>query len=284
VNALARDLEATCPGPGEVVVWALGQSGFALRGADRLVLVDPWLSPWLESLSRENPNPVVRPAPSPIGPEDVHGVDLVCITHEHPDHLDVPTAAAIAARVPAARFVAPYPTRHILRACGVSPDRILGARAEVVLDVGDVRVTPVPAAHDLDPVGGYRFWLDAHGEHRALGYLVEIDGRRIFHAGDTVWWPGLEDELRRLHPDLAILPINGRDRLREGRGIVGNLTATEAAALIAETRIAAAIPCHYDGVAGNTAEPADFARELATRAPHATAHVLRPGERVSIAR
>lgn len=62
------------------------------------------------------------------------------------------------------------------------------------------------------------------------------------------------------------------------------MNAAEAAALIVETGVPNAIPCHFDGVVGNTADPDDFVRELADRAPEATAWVLRPGQRLSLTR
>ena len=145
-------------------------------------------------------------------------------------------------------------------------------------------MTAVAAAHELHPdaFGGYRFWLDERGDHRALSYLIELDGHAIFHAGDTIWWPGLEAELRELTPDVAILPINGRDAMREAQGLWGNLTADEAAALAAAAGAPLAVPCHFDGVAGNLGDPDAFVAALAEREPRIHAHVLHPGEHFAL--
>jgi L-ascorbate metabolism protein UlaG (beta-lactamase superfamily) len=133
------------------------------------------------------------------------------------------------------------------------------------------------AAHELHPeaFGGYRFWRDERGDHRCLSYLVELDGHGVFHAGDTIWWPGLDDELRELDPDVAILPINGRDAMREAQGLWGNLTAAEAAALAAAAGVPAVIPCHFDGVEGNLGDPDAF---VAALPDGIRAHVLHPGD------
>jgi L-ascorbate metabolism protein UlaG (beta-lactamase superfamily) len=142
----------------------------------------------------------------------------------------------------------------------------------------------VPASHRPEPggSGGYGFWLDASGGHRALGYLVELGGHRVFHAGDTVWWPGLERAIADLRPDVAILPINGRDPLREARDLWGNLHAEEAALLAAAAGVDAVVPCHFDGVEGNLGDPETFVRALAFRAPGARARVLHPGDALDL--
>jgi L-ascorbate metabolism protein UlaG (beta-lactamase superfamily) len=104
----------------------------------------------------------------------------------------------------------------------------------------------------------------------------------VFHAGDTVWWPGLEEELRELTPDVAILPINGRDAMREADGLWGNLTEIEAAALAAAAGVPLAVPCHFDGVNGNLGDPAVFVDALREREPRIHAHVLHPGDRLPL--
>jgi L-ascorbate 6-phosphate lactonase len=260
------------PQAGELLIFALGQSGYALRGADALVLIDPWLSKQLEEQ-----DDFVRPAPPPLRPEEVEAADLVCITHEHPDHLDPVTVGAIAAQVPDAIFLAPAPAVGLVEEAGVPRARIHPAFDGVALEAVGARVTALRAAHELHPdaYGGYRFWRDERGDHRSLSYLVELDDHRIFHAGDGIWWTGMEDALRELEPDVAILPINGRDAMREARGIWGNLSADEAAALAVAAGVPAVIPCHFDGVEGNLGDPDAF---LAALPDGIRAHVLHPGD------
>jgi L-ascorbate 6-phosphate lactonase len=274
-------LAAARPEDGGLLIFALGQAGFALRGAESLVLIDPWLSTALE----EEDDDVTRAVPPALRPEDVEAADLVCITHEHGDHLDPRTLGAIAAQVPDAIFLAPAPAVPLVEQAGVPRGRIHPAHDGVALEAAGARVTALKAAHELHPdaFGGYRFWLDERGDHRCLSYLVELDGHRIFHAGDTIWWPGMEDALRELEPDVAILPINGRDAMREARDIWGNLNADEAAALAAAAGVPAVIPCHFDGVAGNLGDPDAFVAALHAAGPEIRAHVLHPGDGLPLA-
>jgi L-ascorbate 6-phosphate lactonase len=276
-----QTLATARPEPGGLMVFALGQASFALRGEDALVLIDPWLSTLLE----EEDEGVTRAVPPALRPDEVEAADLVCVTHEHGDHLDRRTLAAIAERVPEAIFLAPAPAVGLVERAGVPRARIHPAHAGVALEAAGARVTALEAAHELHPeaFGGYRFWRDERGDHRCLGYLVELDGHAVFHAGDTIWWPGMEDALRELDPDLAILPINGRDAMREARDIWGNLTADEAAALAAAAGVPAVVPCHFDGVAGNLGDPDAFVAALAERGPGIRAHVLHPGDALTLA-
>ena len=82
-------------------------------------------------------------------------------------------------------------------------------------------------------------------------------------------------------PDVAILPINGRDAMREAQEHLGEPERTEAAALAAAAGVPAVIPCHFDGVEGNLGDPDALRRRARRRDP--CAHVLHPGEALPLA-
>ena len=58
--------------------------------------------------------------------------------------------------------------------------------------------------------------------------VIERNGIRLFHSGDTLWHDGLIPALLPLKCDLMLLPINGN---KPERRVAGNLNGTEAAAL-----------------------------------------------------
>lgn len=254
------------------------QAGFVIRGAGRTVLVDPWLSDWLETAGPANPDPARRAAAAPCRPEELPPVDLVCCTHEHPDHLDLDTLRVIANRSPDARFVVPAPLTPLLAGAGIGSDRVVGVEAEQPVSVAGVGVLALPAPHSFKAgsLGGYDFWTDEEGRHRAVGYVLRVGEVAVFHGGDTVRAPGDADRLRREEVDVALLPVNGRDSMREAQGLVGNLQAAEAADLAAAAGIAHLVPCHYDGVVGNTADPADVVRYAVAHRLPLTVHVVGP--------
>jgi hypothetical protein len=97
-----------------------------------------------------------------------------------------------------------------------------------------------------------------------------------FHSGDTVMWRGLAEDLRAARVDTCLLPINGRDWLREEAGLVGNLTVRESADLAAACGAEVRIPVHFDGVVGNTGSPGGAGRLRLERLSAAVGPAARP--------
>ena len=138
-------------------------------------------------------------------------------------------------------------------------------------------VVAVAAAHEFagEGYGAYTEWVDETGAHRAVGFVVRGGGRVLFHSGDTVMWRGLAEQLQAARVDTCLLPINGRDWLREEQGLVGNLTARESADLAAACGAEVLIPVHFDGVVGNTGSPGDLLDYASTAYPQLS--VMLPG-------
>jgi L-ascorbate 6-phosphate lactonase len=232
--------------PGHVALWHLGQSSFAVAAGGATVLVDPYLAPHPDRL-----------VPPPFAPGEAIGVDVVLCTHDHLDHLDRETLAAVAAASPDAVVVVPRPFAADLALLGVPPHRIVGAQPDDTLDVRGLTIHAVPACHGEDPSAGYSFGRELSGGlYRYLGYVLETEGTSVYHAGDTIPFDGLEELVRAWRVDLALLPINGRDEVRERLGIVGNLDEREAAHLAAAAGVEAIVPMHFDMFETNPGSPA----------------------------
>jgi L-ascorbate 6-phosphate lactonase len=230
---------------GQVALWWLGQSSFLLRGPGATVFVDPYLSPRPDRL-----------VPPPFAPADARGLELVLITHDHLDHLDDDALPGIATASPAAPFVAPEPVTTRLVELGIAADRVVAAQPGRTIELDGVIVHPVPACHGVEPADAYTFGRELSGGlYRYLGYVVDLNGARVYHAGDTVHYDGVEETVRALAPDVALLPINGRSAEREALGIVGNLDEGEAVALAAAIGADLLVPIHYDMFAANPGDP-----------------------------
>jgi len=229
------------------VTW-YGQSGFRLAAGQSRVLIDPFLS--------DRPD---RRYPPPASAQDFADITLVLCTHEHVDHLDLPFLREFCAVNAQATIVIPAPVAEIAAGAGLSQDRLKGAEPGAELRDADVTVHPVPALHGIggDQPVVYEF-APAGGPVRFLGYVVEIGGIRFYHAGDGLVYPELPTALAALAPDVLMLPINGRDHMRESAGIVGNMNETEAAWLCAQVGPSYVIPMHYDAIEGNTGDPGHF--------------------------
>ncbi|MFL5926067.1 MAG: MBL fold metallo-hydrolase [Gaiellaceae bacterium] len=257
-------------------LWRLPQAGFVIRSPARTVVVDPWLSDALERSTAADDHPVQRAAALPCSVADLPVIDLVCCTHEHPDHLDLETLQIVAARSPETMFVVPAPLAGIVAGAGIDAARVVGAEVEERRAVAGVDVLALPARHRLAPDApdGYDFERDAAGHHHAVGYVLGLGGVTVFHSGDTIRFTGDADRLRREQIAVALLPVNGRDAQREARALVGNLRPSEASALAAEASIPHLVPCHYDGVVGNTGDPGAVVDHVVEHALPVTVHVV----------
>ena len=243
------------PPLGQVVLWWLGQSGFLMRGAATTLLVDPYLSPHPDRL-----------VPAPFAPHEAAGVQVVACTHDHLDHLDDGCLLGLAEASPSAHLVVPAPVADRVAGLGIPPERIVGAQPEAPIALGSITVHPVPACHGVDPGDAYSFGRELSGGlYRYLGFVFELGGVRVYHAGDTIPYDGMAERLRGLRVDVALLPINGRDGAREAQGIVGNLDEVEAAELADRIGADLVVPMHYEMFAANPGSPARLVEEAERR-------------------
>ena len=227
---------------GEAAASWLGQASFAIATASgATILLDPFLSAYPRRLH-----------PSPLAPETATGVDLVLCSHEHVDHLDPDSVPGIAAASPAAVFVVPEPIVDMVTEAGVDAARVVGMQPGGTTEIAGVTVRAVPACHGVTMDDAYGFGEElSDGMVRFLGFVVDADGVRLYHAGDTIHYEGMEATLAEHDVDAALVPINGRDAEREARGIVGNLNHREAAWLASEMGAGLLVPMHHDMFAGN---------------------------------
>jgi L-ascorbate 6-phosphate lactonase len=223
------------------VTW-LGQAGFRIDVDGTIVVVDPWVSPHEDRL--------VPPPPLELAAD---GVDLLLVTHEHLDHLDLPFLPRFLERSPDARVVLPAAIAALVD--GVVPEsRLVLVDPHDEIEVEGLEVHVAPAFHGIGVEDAYGDGSAVGGRPRFVGYALGR-GRRIYHAGDTIVTDALSDALGRLDVDVALLPINGRDAEREARGIIGNMDASEAVELALAAGARTLVPYHWDGFAGNTVQP-----------------------------
>ena len=238
-------------GASGVDLWWLGQSGYLLRAADRHMLIDPYLSDSLTRKYAGTDKPHVRMSERVIDPVRLDFIDIVTASHAHTDHLDPDTLGPLFRVNGGLRFVVPASIAALAaERAGIAADVPIGLDAGASVEIDGITIHAIPAAHNqLD--------RDASGRHLYLGYVINAFGLRIFHSGDTLWYPGMEDWLRPFRVDVALLPINGN---RPERRVAGNLDAAEAVGLASAIGAGLTIPCHYDMFTFNTADVGAFER------------------------
>lgn len=116
-----------------------------------------------------------------------------------------------------------------------------------------------------------------HGElaPKAIGLLVEIDGIKIYHVGDTCYRPEEIKESLKSEVDIMIAPINGQ---------YGNMTALEACQLSEVVKPKILIPSHYwmflEHVSkGGVGDPATFLEHSSKLSKGTKPLVMAPGEK-----
>lgn len=232
----------------EVHFWWLGQAGFALKYYNNtLLLIDPYLSDSLAEKYRDKELRHRRMMPIPIAPERITGCSWYLCTHSHTDHMDPATIRGILRNNDPAFLV---PRAEIARAVerGVPPDNLYAINAGETLQLTDhITVEAVASAHE-------QLTEDDRGNHKYLGYILSLDGLRLYHSGDTIPYPALKKCITEKNIEIALLPINGRDEYRASRGIPGNFTLEEAIQFCHAAHIPQLIGHHFEMFDFNTIE------------------------------
>ncbi len=262
--ALFRDICDLQPPAGTVAFWWMGQSGFVIKVAGRIIYLDVFFSALRG-----------RRVPGFIKPECVTHADIICGTHDHIDHIDRAAWPKLAAASPDAYFIIPQFLRpQLLRDMRLSESRLLGLDEHQTVQIGPVTISAIPAAHEF---------LDRDrktGLHPWLGYVIQADGWTIYHAGDTCLYEGIQEKIRRYKPDVMLLPINGRDARRLKSGCLGNMTFQEAADLAGHLKPGIVAPIHYDMFEFNAADPRHFIDYLKVKYPRQRSLVFQHGKPV----
>ena len=221
----------------------LGHSAFHIIAPGLNALIDPYLS--------NNPMTTHKP-------EDFTGINYIFVTHGHGDHLGDTIAVAKAndATVIANAEICDYLSRKGVKC---HPMHIGGS---FVFHFGAVKLTP--ALHGSAITEG-----DQRIEGgNPCGFLIEVDGKHIYHAGDT----GLSKDMELLSEDqvdLALLPIGGNYTM-------DIYDAARAVRMIKPIRV---VPMHYNTFPHIQADPLEFIN-LVNEA--AQVLILKPGDVVAL--
>jgi L-ascorbate 6-phosphate lactonase len=228
----------------------LAQAGFALKSPrGTVVYVDAYLSDAVERKYGFK-----RIMASPVALETA-AADLVISTHEHEDHLDT-DAIPVLARNPKTHFAGTATCVQFYKEIGLAPERYFELREGGEYAFADVRLLAVYADHgDLAP--------------GAVGVVLDFDGIRIYHTGDTAFRPERMQAVADLKPDVILACINGAN---------GNMEPEDAARLAHHVGAQLVIPTHFWMFIDHLGNPARFPVACKELAPNVQVRFMTQGE------
>jgi L-ascorbate metabolism protein UlaG (beta-lactamase superfamily) len=162
--------------------------------------------------------------------------DLILVSHTHHDH---------------------YSPEDIARVAGEKTTLIISADARPDYPANVITMRPGDKTDlmglTVEAVPAYNLTKPFHPRTNDwLGYILTIDGMRIYHAGDTDFIP----EMKGLVADVGMVPIGGTYTMEHD----------EAAEAVKAMKLARAIPMHWGGVVGTEKDAQAFKKLVGSAA------------------
>ncbi len=211
----------------------LSQSAFELIYDEKVILIDPYFG-----------NPL-----SPLRASEISKADIVCVTHDHHDHLG--DAFDICKRT-GATFVGIAELSDFARSEGVKNS--VGMNIGGTVEVKGIKISMVQALHSAT-------------RGAPVGFVIELGKSRVYHAGDTALFSEMRTIGKLYRPQIACLPIGGHYTM-------GAREAAEAASLINPKIV---IPIHYMGSSVLAKSADEFVVFMKKKNPRIKVLVLNPG-------
>ena len=207
------------------------------------IIIDPWF----------DGNPV-----SDVKADEIDGVDFILCTHRHSDHFA--DAIPLAKRT-GATLVSTFEIVSFAQSQGVENAHPLHIGGGFNFPFGYVKMTPALHGGQVDG--------DNEGLYTTVpgGFWINLDGKRIYHAGDTALLTDMQ--LLRGKVDLALLPIG--DNFTMG--------PEDAALAVDFIRPKVVIPIHYNTFDLIAQDPEAFRARVGSLA---RVEILQPGETLDI--
>ena len=213
------------------VTW-LTQAGLLLQNDKIKIMVDPYLT---DSLGEIKPDKKRR-----IPADESYlkaSPDVILITHDHIDHLDMASL------------------KPILDNCA-SPALVMAGEAAYnkLVTLGGEHNYVLLAPHSVWSERGVTFYSvrAEHSDRSAVGFIIDDGEQTYYVSGDTLYNYDVIDDVLDLAPDgvdYAFLPINGRGN---------NMNGHDAADFAYEIGAKCAIPVHYGLTDDLTPDEFDF--------------------------
>lgn len=187
----------------------LGHDGFLIKGDGKAIVIDPFQL------------------------KECEPADVILVTHEHYDHCS------------------PEDIQKIQKASTVivteaNSAKKLSGDVRVVRPGEKLTVSGIP----VEAVPAYNTNKSFHPKQNGwLGFILTVDGVKIYHAGDTDLIP----EMDSIKADIALLPVSG----------TYVMTAEEAVEAAKTIKPKLVIPMHYGAIVGSAEDARRFCDAMA---------------------
>lgn len=172
-------------------------------------------------------------------PSGAEKADIILITHSHYDHCSIGDVKKLIKE----NTTIVCPPDCVSKVTGsVEKGHLKIMTPGSTEKIGDINIEAVPSYNTNKPFHPK--------ENDWLGYVVTVNGKRIYHAGDTDLIPEMS-QLKDI--DVALLPVSGQFVM----------TAEEAAEAVKIIKPKVAIPMHYGAGVAGTKEDAERFKKLA---------------------
>ncbi len=208
-----------------VKIFLLKHAGFRIEFDGKVIYIDPYELPAV----------------------DLPKADYIFVTHEHFDHCDPPSIEKLIKDTTI--LVGPEVAKRCLGQFSGRVKQIVYVKPGQELTIGELHVLTVPSYNTKKfRAPGKPFHPKEDGR---VGYVIEVKGVKIYHAGDTDDIP----EMKQLEGkvDIALLPVSG----------TYVMTPEEAAEVAKMIRPKVAIPMHWGVIVGDKSNAEKF-RQLAS--------------------
>ena len=231
----------------------VNQAGFLLKSiAGTSIGVDLYLTDCVERFDGFK-----RLSPKVFQPTDLC-LDYIAASHWHLDHFDIDAIPQLMANGKTKLICAEDCHEHVNN-LHLDESRITYVTPGDTVQCGDVKLHAVFCDHGA-------------GAPQAVGFVFEIDGYKIYSAGDTCLRLDKAPEIAAYGPfDLMIAPINGA---------YGNLNETENVQLCAFHKPKLSIPCHYWTFAEHHGDPGIWMENMKEQLPGQAFKLMAPGEQI----
>tara|TARA_Y100001970_G_scaffold24827_1_gene29641 strand:+ start:1506 stop:2444 length:939 start_codon:yes stop_codon:yes gene_type:complete len=182
-------------------IW-IGHSTFLINNGDLTILTDPIFSERASPLSFAGPKRLIKPV---IKIKDLPKIDIITISHNHYDHLDINSLRKIQKKFPDVKILVPKGDLKLLKNYNLKKNGYEFLWWEE-MTIKNTKFTFTPAQH----------W-SARGlrdRNKSLwgSWFIKSGNRNIFHAGDTGYSKDFKEIRNRLGKvDFAMIPIGAYD-------------------------------------------------------------------------